>query len=207
MIKPRGKMCNQFQLPSLAEIKKYLVTDLNLPLVEPTNNLPQSQPVFPKAAAPVLLYQNNQLQLVPKTWGYPSPFDSKKVIFNARVERFFETKPSMWDKSFAKSRCIIIAEQFWESGHQTYTANQRTYHERYSFRDPNAPLTLIAGIYQDGYFSMVTTKPNSNMTPIHDRMPLVITPAELRRWLFQNFTNLIDRSSMPLAVNKMPQRK
>ncbi|MDF7672545.1 SOS response-associated peptidase family protein [Lactobacillus sp. ESL0701] len=200
-------MCNQFQLPSLAEIKKYLVADLNLPLVEPTANLPQSQPIFPKAAAPILLYQNNQLQLVPKTWGYPSPVDNKKVIFNARVERFFETKSSMWDKSFAKSRCIIIAKQFWESGRQTYTVNQHTYHERYSFRDPNAPLTLIAGIYQGGHFSMVTTKPNANMAPIHDRMPLVITPAELRRWLFQNFTNLVDRSSLPLAVNKLPQRK
>ncbi|WEV36712.1 SOS response-associated peptidase family protein [Lactobacillus sp. ESL0677] len=200
-------MCNQFQLPNLAEIKKYLVSDLNLPLTEPAVNLPQNQAVFPKKDAPVLLYQNSQLQLVPKSWGYPSPVDNKKVIFNARVERFFENKPSMWDSSFAKSRCIIITKQFWESGHQTYAVNGHTYHERYSFRDPNASLTLIAGIYQDDHFSMVTTKPNADMAPIHDRMPLIITAAELRRWLFQNFTSLIDRSQLPLAVKKMPQRK
>ena len=97
-------MCNQFQLPTLADIKKYLVNDLNLPLIEPDKNLPQNQAVFPKGAASVLLYQNDQLQLQAKAWGYPSPFDHQKVLFNARVERFFEQKKSMWDSSFAKYR-------------------------------------------------------------------------------------------------------
>ncbi|MCT6891351.1 MAG: SOS response-associated peptidase family protein, partial [Lactobacillus sp.] len=115
-------MCNQFQLPSLAEIKKYLANDLNLPLIEPASNLPQNQNIFPKGIAPVLVYTDNQLQLLPKSWGYPSPYDHKKVVFNARVERFFEEKHSMWDSSFAKSRCIIIASQFFESGHDTYEA-------------------------------------------------------------------------------------
>ncbi|WEV70648.1 SOS response-associated peptidase family protein [Lactobacillus sp. ESL0785] len=200
-------MCNQFQLPTLAEIKQYLVSDLNLPLIEPANNLPQNQNVFPKGQAPVLLYHKKQLQLLPKSWGYPSPIDSKKVIFNARIERFYEQKNSMWDTSFARSRCLIIVRNFFESGCNTYSANGHKYHERYSFHNPNAPLTLIADIYQDDHFSMVTTKPNPVMAPIHDRMPLVIASSELRRWLFQNFSSLIDRSQMPLTATKMPERK
>ena len=48
-------MCNQFQLPSLAEIKKYLANDLNLPLIEPASNLPQNQNIFPQGIAPVLV--------------------------------------------------------------------------------------------------------------------------------------------------------
>ena len=197
-------MCNQFQLPSLAEIKKYLANDLNLPLIEPASNLPQNQNIFPKGIAPVLVYTDNQLQLLPKSWGYPSPYDHKKVVFNARVERFFEEKHSMWDSSFAKSRCIIIASQFFESGHDTYEAGN---HERFSFKNANAALTLIAGIYQKDHFSMVTTKPNASYAPVHDRMPLVLQAAELRQWLFQNFSSLVDRSQLSLNSVKLPPKK
>ena len=201
-------MCNQFQLPSLAEIKKYLANDLNLPLIEPASNLPQNQNIFPKGLAPVLVYADNQLQLLPKSWGYPSPYDHKKVVFNARVERFFEEKHSMWDSSFAKSRCIIIASQFFEFGHDTYEAgNEHRYHEHFSFKNANAALTLIAGIYQKDYFSMVTTKPNASYAPVHDRMPLVLQAAELRQWLFQNFSSLVDRSQLSLNSVKLPPKK
>ncbi len=201
-------MCNQFQLPSLADIKKYLVNDLKLPLEEPHGNLPEECSVFPKGIAPVLLYKNEHLELVPKTWGYPSPFNHQKVLFNSRIERFFETRHSMWDESFAKSRCLIVASQFFESGRNKYTtAAGHQYHERFSFHDPDAPLTLIAGIYQQDHFSLVTTAPNSVMAPVHDRMPLVIKPSELRQWLFQSFSSLVDRSKTSLAAAKLPNRK
>lgn len=201
-------MCNQFQLPSLADIKKYLVSDLHLPLEKPSFDFPENCSVFPKGIAPVLLYQNDRLELVPKTWGYPSPFDQQKVVFNARIERFFEKKRSMWDSSFARSRCIIIANQFFESGRKTYSAaNKHQYHERFAFHNPDEPLTLIAGIYQNDYFSMVTTKPNSVMAPVHDRMPLIIGPNELRQWLFQDFSSLVDRKQISLTAAKVPNRK
>lgn len=198
-------MCNQFKLPQLAKIKQYLKQDLALPLVEPNFTI-NEQDIFPNSVAPVLLYSDNQLQLVPKSWGYPSPVDHKKTIFNARIERFYEKNPSMWDTSFARQRCIIISEQFFESSKQTYNFKQRTYHERYSFHDPENPLTLIAGIYQQDHFSMVTTQPNSTMKPIHNRMPLVIKPEELRQWLFQNFTSLVDRANFKLEVQKLPHK-
>ncbi len=62
---------------------------------------------------------------------------------------------------------------------------------------------MIAGIYKKDQFSMVTTEPNSIMAPIHNRMPLIITPSELRQWLFQNFTSLVNRKNIPLQVEKV----
>lgn len=53
---------------------------------------------------------------------------------------------------------------------------------------------------------MVTTDPNQDMRPIHNRMPLVIEPNELRRWLFQNFTSLIDRQNIHLTVQKQAKK-
>lgn len=197
-------MCNQFHLPDLKQIQAYLKSDLNLPLVEPDFSI-QATDIFPNQTAPVLLYQDNKLQLSNKKWGYPNPIDPKKSLFNARIERFYEAKTSMWDKSFAQQRCLIITDHFFEYAHTTYTAkNGRKYHDRYAFHT-DAPITLIAGIYDHDRFSMVTTTPNKDMAPIHNRMPLVILPNELRRWLFQNFTSLINRESVDLHVEKMLQ--
>lgn len=199
-------MCNQFRLPDLMQIKKYLNEDLKLPLIEPKIDV-EAKSVFPNQVAPVLLYQNKQLQLVNKNWGYPSPVDDKKALFNARIERFYETRPSMWDRSFAKQRCIILVSEFFEYAKTTYqTENGKKYHDRYSFKTSN-PITLIAGIYDQNNFAMVTTEPNQTMRPIHNRMPLVIEPQELRRWLFQNFTSLIDRQNINLSVEKVAHKK
>lgn len=199
-------MCNQFRLPNLAQIKQYLQEELNLPLIDPTINY-ETKDIFPNQTAPVLLYQNKQLQLVNKNWGYPSPVDAHKPLFNARIERFYEQKPSMWDKSFAKQRCIILSSEFFEYAKKTYQAkNGKKYHERYSFKT-NHLITMIAGIYDQNNFAMVTTNPNQDMSPIHNRMPLVIEPNELRRWLFQNFTSLINRDHINLSVEKQPNKK
>lgn len=198
-------MCHQFRLPTLSEISHYLTNDLKLPLVKP-NFKSEAQEIFPGQFAPVLLYQNQQLQLSKKSWGYPSPKDGKP-LFNARIERFYEAKPSMWDQSFAKQRCLIITSEFYEYGKKKYLAdNGKQYHEQFGFSDPDAPLTLIAGIYDQDHFAMVTTEPNQKMAPIHNRMPLVIRSSELRQWLFQNFTSLIDRQNFDLAVKQMPKK-
>lgn len=55
-------MCNQFHLPDLKQIQAYLKSDLNLPLVEPDFSI-QATDIFPNQTAPVLLYQDNKLQL------------------------------------------------------------------------------------------------------------------------------------------------
>lgn len=100
-------MCNQFRLPNLKQIQQYLKSDLDLPLVTPNFDI-QAQDIFPNQVAPVLLYQNGQLQLSNKKWGYPSPVDPKKPLFNARIERFYDSAPSMWDKSFAKATLLNL---------------------------------------------------------------------------------------------------
>ncbi|WP_297815243.1 SOS response-associated peptidase family protein [uncultured Lactobacillus sp.] len=204
-------MCNHYQLPTLKEIERYLKGDLHLPLIAPSfekQKFDKPLEIYPKSAALVLLYQDDKLQIVPKKWGYPSPFKDNQVLFNARVERFYEAKKSMWDTSFARRRCIILASQFFEAGKQTYTTSQnKTYHQQFSFKEKDTPLTMIAGIYDQDDFAMVTTKPNKVMAPVHDRMPLVLNASELRQWLFQNFTSLLDRSSFDLSRIQLPERK
>jgi putative SOS response-associated peptidase YedK len=200
-------MCNQFQLASKTAITDYLKKELKLPLVD--NKMPAdlfAGSAFPKSWVPVLLYQDKKLQLVAKKWGYPNPYGGQP-LFNARVERFYEAKPSLWDASFARRRCLILTPQFYESGTASYqTNNGKRYKERFAFAEPQVPLTLLAGIYEDDHFALVTTKPNQAMAPVHDRMPMVIRGQELRHYLFQNFTDLCDRSSLALSRQKLPHK-
>src|SRR5699024_1718494 len=119
------RMCNQFRLPNLKQIQQYLKSDLDLPLVTPSFDI-QAQDVFPNHVSPVLLYQNGQLQVSNKTWRYPSPVDPKKPLFNARIERFYDSAPSMWDKSFAKQRCLILTEKFFEYAKTTHIDRKST---------------------------------------------------------------------------------
>lgn len=199
-------MCNQFTLPTYSLLKKYLQTELALPLIDYEQDF-SSHDIFPGQTAPVLLYDHEKLQLVDKTWGYPSPVDAKKLLFNARIERFYEAKPSLWDHSFKRQRCLIVCQSFYEYGPERIKkANGRYYRQQYQFYNEHEPLTLVAGIYDQDRFSMVTTAPNKTMAPIHQRMPLVIEPNELRRWLFQNFTSLIDRSQIQLTATKVTSK-
>lgn len=73
----------------------------------------------------------------------------------------------------------------------------RTVKRQYAFASPDGTPLLLAGIYDrplvdDGaetkqaeppHFSIVTTAPTDGISPIHDRMPLVLDPAESRAWL------------------------
>lgn len=194
-------MCNQFHVPKLTTIKKYLQQDLQLPLITPASSPVFARDAFPQSQVPVLLYADHQLQLVNKGWGYPT--FKQKVVFNARVERFFSSRPSMWDESFAKRRCIIICDHFDESGRNWLPTDKgKRRKERFSLRNAQTPLTLIAGIYEKDHFALVTTQPNQTMRAIHNRMPLILEASEIRHYLFQNFTDLINRQEIKLSYSR-----
>lgn len=86
-------MCSHYEMPSLKEIKTYLKTDLELPLVVSKNiedKFESVTQIYPKSPSLVMLYSDDELKLVEKKWGYPSPFKKNRVIYNARVERFMK---------------------------------------------------------------------------------------------------------------------
>ena len=68
----------------------------------------------------------------------------------------------------------------------------------YSFGMPDDAPVLLAGVQQDGCFSVVTTQPNASVVPVHDRMPLVLSWHEAWRWLGDGFASLADRGAIVL---------
>ena len=61
-------------------------------------------------------------------------------------------------------------------------------------------MILLAGLAQDGRFSIVTTAPNRWVAPIHGRMPLVLGPGESHVWLAGEFEALADRGDVALEA-------
>jgi putative SOS response-associated peptidase YedK len=114
--------------------------------------------------------------------------DIKKIPFmiNARAESVM-TKPS-FKGSFFSRRCIIPASAFYEwkkidGGKQPML-----------IRKKNNSLMGLAGLWDkleypagDTYYGalIITTEANSIMSPIHDRMPVILDNKSYAKWLEQ----------------------
>ena len=121
------------------------------------------------------------------TWGFVAPWTKEDNIshglINARSESI-ESKPTFKD-SFAKRRCIIFANHFYEWKRETTK-------RPFLFQVRDQPLMPLAGIYSiytkaDGSklstCALVTCGPNELMAPIHHRMPVILRPESMGAWL------------------------
>ena len=130
----------------------------------------------------------HQIQLF--EWGLV-PFWSKDGkntarMINARAETIF-TKPA-FRKPVRERRCLVIADSFYE----WKTAGKSK--QPYRIYAPQQKVLVFAGIWElwcdptnpaieKRTFSILTTAPNAEMTPIHDRMPVVLAKSEQQAWL------------------------
>lgn len=106
-------------------------------------------------------------------------------LINARSETLLE-KPA-FRESFLRKRCLIPADGFYEWQKQE---NGKKAPFRITMQDQG--IFSFAGLY-DIWISpegkkvssctIITTRPNSLMSPIHDRMPVVIPPGQEELWL------------------------
>lgn len=63
-----------------------------------------------------------------------------------------------------------------------------------------AYLTLLAGIYEDGRFAVVTCEPTPDAAAVHDRVPLVLEPHEAGVWLGEGYAVLANRAGVRLRI-------
>ena len=133
----------------------------------------KSGEIFPTETVPLLC--GNERVPVPGMWGFPK-FDGKGVIINARSESVAE-KFTFRD-SFLNRRCIVPSPGYYERSKQK---------EKFRFNLPNQQMLYMAGIYQstpDGLrFVILTTAANDSVSPIHHRMPLILTDGMTDAWM------------------------
>ena len=140
-------------------------------------------------------------ELVPLHWGlvpsWSKGLDKRFTMVNARAETL-ATKPA-YRGPFHRHRCLIPVDGFYEwhseNGKQPY----------YVHRKENTPLVL-AGLWDhwdDGEgdriesCTIITTKANDFMQPIHERMPVILKPAVFENWLSYDDTAYLQTLLLP----------
>lgn len=126
--------------------------------------------VYPSQNFPVV---TRDRKLLPLKWGI-NINGIKKNLINARAESLF-TKPVY--KSMLKSRCLIIANAFYEWDQKTKV--------KYKI-SCESPFITLAGIYNNDSFLIITKEANSCMKGIHSRMPLIIKKGKESEYLSDN---------------------
>ena len=69
------------------------------------------------------------------------------------------------------------------------------------FRSENKPVLYLAGFYNqfqgEDRFIIITTQANGSVSPVHDRMPLILEEKELQDWVY-------DDKFLEFALHKTP---
>ncbi|MEE1296014.1 MAG: SOS response-associated peptidase family protein [Bifidobacterium sp.] len=168
--------------------------------------------VFPKAVTPVIAAEFDTAVGVPElapgtlapmelSWGF-TPQWTSDVVFNTRIES--ADKP-MWRAPMEHGRCLVAARRFYEASGTEMTVSARTgrpIKQQYVFSEPGVDVMLIGAVRRGGEFSLVTTRANADMAPVHPRMPLIVRPGEVDLWFGPDYRALADRSDIRLDAVK-----
>lgn len=178
-------MCGRFGLtrPERLDLQRFGID--HLPTLSPRFNIPPGDEILvvrvrDGARHPDFL----KWGLVP--WWATDPSIGARLA-NARSDTAFE-KPSFRDPIRSR-RCLIPADLFYEWQAVPGQRRKQPYAVRLRSEEPFA----IGGIWDfwrpkeggEGIAScaILTTDPNTLLSPIHDRMPVIVPPERYRAWL------------------------
>jgi putative SOS response-associated peptidase YedK len=173
-------MCGRYALHSLIEDIREHFGLFNEVEFRPRYNIP------PSSRQPIVRCVDDRPELAICQWGFVPHWmktDPKTRPINARAESLGE-KPFFRD-AFRKRRCLIPANGFFE------WKRDGARKQPYYFRPADRELFAFAGLWDrwnraDGpldTFAIITTGANDTMRPVHDRMPVILDPAQYDVWL------------------------
>lgn len=179
-------MCGRYTITTPLEAIQRLFRVPERPNLGPRYNVAPTQDVpivrRPPDGAP------DARQLAAARWGL-IPFWAKEAaignrLINARADGVAD-KPAFRD-SFAKRRCLVVADGFYEW--QKTDGRRQPWRIVLASREPFGFAGLWAAwTNPDGErvesCTIVTTDANALVAPIHDRMPVILDPADFDAWL------------------------
>ena len=137
-----------------------------------------------------IVANNGEQRIEYYVWGL-IPFWAKDPnlglrLINARSETIAE-KPA-FRSSFQKKRCLILADGFYEWSSSPESKAKTPMYIRLKSHKPFA----FAGLWdiwtspngnEIRSCTIITTSPNPLMAPIHNRMPVILSPEEYQAWI------------------------
>ena len=131
--------------------------------------------VHPSEMAPVIRNLEGTAVVEEMKWGFPGT-QGRGLLINARAETALEKR--MFRENVLRRRCVAPARKFYEW-------NRRK--EQAVFERQDTGVLYLAGFYDyvddQECFVLPTTAANSSVSPVHDRMPLILEAGESLQWL------------------------
>ncbi len=160
------------------------------PQLEDDESIDPDYNVAPTRDVPTVRIRNDDRKLDYLRWGlvprWAKDLRIGSKMINARAETV-ATKNS-FRSAFKKRRCLVVADGFYE----WKRLDSKTKQPMYIHRADGDPLAF-AGLFErwtDGEqhreihtCTIITTTPNQTMSPIHDRMPVLLAPNRWEEWL------------------------
>ena len=193
-------MCGRFTLYTdlkvLAERFVFDSSDLqNQGGFNPTYNIAPTQQVLVVTKEPNT--HDNKIEIM--KWGFPISWKrtrkDSQFLINARSETV--SKKSSFRDSFNNRRCLILADGFYEW--KNTSAGKRPVHVQLKKSKPFA----FAGIWEPAsdnsknydpklisFCTIITTPANTFMSPIHNRMPVILKQQNEQKWITKGPTTL-----------------
>ena len=183
-------MCGRFYVDDemIREIRK-IVKDVDVQM-----SISKGKDVYPSQISPIICARKQDLGIAPMVWGFPA-WDKKGLLINARAETV--TNRRMFKDSVKRRRCIIPARHFYEWDSEK---------QKVSFLKKDTSVIYMAGFYNyvDGAdrFVIITTQANESVAPVHHRMPLVLEPDEIEKWVYNDATVDEILNQIPPLLNR-----
>ena len=199
-------MCATLIIIPQEELER-IIADIqnNLKAEQQADVMTSYKEAYPKAKLPVVVPEENKLEVRIMQWGYPVSWQ-KEVIFNTKMETALAPKKSMWSDSIQNRRCIVPSFGFYEPHMKDTHPSSKTgkpVKDKYFFHMPGSDIVWMAGVFEDEHFSIMTTAPNHWVEKIHRRMPVVLRPEEIDIWLHGAYAALTDREQIQLESCKV----
>ncbi len=181
-------MCGRYSISvSKDEMMKYLDETYDIHVLDDSITLPRYN-MAPSQDAISIINDGTKYRIGLLKWGFIPEFakDEKTAykMINARAETIHEK--SFFKKPFMHQRCIILADGFFE---WERTGSHKV-PLRFTLR--NKKIFGFAGLYSRYQRSdgskvytcvIITTKANSLISDIHERMPVILTEDNAKVWL------------------------
>jgi putative SOS response-associated peptidase YedK len=141
--------------------------------------------------------------LVP-SWAKDRKIGSKMI--NARAETLLEK--GVFKGLFARNRCIIPADGFYEWKAITVEGQAKPVKQPYFIHSVSGEPLAFAGLWTSWRdpaaegpgklysATIITTAANDTMTPVHDRMPVLLPASRWAEWLDLQNRNVDDLASL-----------
>lgn len=178
-------MCGRFALTLPPDAMRAFARYVDVPNFPPRYNIAPTQPIA------VVRLENRERRFALMRWGFVPQFvrdvATFPLILNARAEGI-EGKPS-FRAAIRRRRCLVLADGFYE-----WRREGKARHPFLIRRIDRGPMAF-GGIWETWHAAdggeidtacIVTCEANGVIAALHERMPVILDPADFEVWLDPN---------------------